>query len=166
MSSWIFITGLYVLGVGVMRYFQWKEDHRLDLERLERERRETKFWGFDTDDVDRQYKEKLAEKRSWKDSAADWGWFVAGVVICAIAVAMDEAWDKLTGLLTGFVVLLIGLWWIYHLLKRLDKADHEIAWLNQTLLAVKNHTESMRKGSIEEFVELRDRLDRLEGRRN
>jgi hypothetical protein len=93
-------------------------------------------------------------------------------VICAIAAelwlvedpsrTMDQAWDKVS----WFVIFGFGCWYIYQLLKRLDKADHEIEWLNEMLLGVKNYAEDMRKGSIGNFVELRDRLDRLEGRRN
>jgi hypothetical protein len=88
MSLWIFVVGIAVFMTRVGKYVERKKDRRLDLERLELERRTSKFWGFGTDGEDRRYKEKLAEKASWKDSAADWGWLLAGVVIWAISFAL------------------------------------------------------------------------------
>jgi hypothetical protein len=75
----------------------------------------------------------------------------------AIASALEDAEERVRGVGAGGP----GLNKASEL--GLDKAEDEIAWLGHMLEAVKDHPENMRKGLIENFLELKNRLDRLEG---
>jgi hypothetical protein len=143
---------------------------------LKQEIRAAKFWGYDAMSEEKRYTEKIAEQEHWRNNIkfklGNWTALVVGAVLCLIAAAvwLDEnpshtagqLWD-LIGKFAGYAV--VGgmlLYWGYRLSNRLDRAENEIAWLSQTLRAVKDHAEDLRKGSINNFLELKNRLDGLE----
>jgi len=51
-----------------------------------------------------------------------------------------------------FIIAIVGIYYVYQLMKRLDKAESEVRWLNLMLEQVKDNDQR--------------RLDRLEGRSN
>ncbi len=90
--------------------------------------------------------------------------------LCVLAVVLDETRADTFGQLWNYikdnagyaVAVAMAIYYIYQLTKRLDKAESEIKWLDDMLKVVKTHAEDMRKGSIENIVQLEERLDRLE----
>src|SRR5262249_7768415 len=132
------------------------------------------FWGYGLDTARRVRAEKLAEHKGWRNNIsfklANWAVLATGALIGLIATAIwinqaptrtwDELWDHAK---TGAVVPIVALS-VYYLLKRLDRAEAEIKWLNQKMRAVKDHAEDMRKASIDDHLVLQERVDRLEGK--
>jgi hypothetical protein len=177
MSGWLFAFAIVIFASAVMKRGQRAEDREHELIRLELERRTTKFWGLSGNQNEAHNgtveEHRDRKKRFWFECAF-WGWVLAGFVLCVVAtiIWIDEdpvhtweaAWDAAQKILLYVCVGALALWGLYRLLKQLDKADKEIEWLNRMLNAVNSHAEEMRKGSIESFLELRDRVDRLEGK--
>jgi hypothetical protein len=178
MSGWLFAIAIVIFASAVMKRGQRADDRENELIRLEHESRATKFWGLSNETQDEAHKGKVEEHRDRRKNfwfeCAFWGWVLAGLVLCVVATiiwiddepgrTLDTAWDAAQKFLIYVCIGTLALWALYRLLKRLDKADKEIEWLNHMLNAVKNHAEDLRKGSIENFLELRDRLDKLEGK--
>jgi bacterioferritin (cytochrome b1) len=56
-----------------------------------------------------------------------------------------------------FVIAVAGIYYVYQLMKRLDKTESEIRWLNLMLEQVKDN------GQVN-YSELESRLDKLKGK--
>jgi hypothetical protein len=90
------------------------------------------------------------------------------MLLIATAIWMSEdptrTWDQVWNnakTVAGYVPFAaLSLYFIYALLKRLDRDEAEIKWLNQKMRAVKDHAENMRKGSIENNGASQGRADR------
>jgi hypothetical protein len=55
------------------------------------------------------------------------------------------------------------MWIVYTIEQKFDKMGIAITEINSRLKAVKDHAEDMRKSSIDEYLQIRDRIDKLEG---
>jgi hypothetical protein len=68
-------------------------------------------------------------------------------------------WDRLWDLVGPFIIAVVGIYYVYRLMKRLDKTESEVRWLNIMLEQVKDN------GQVN-YSELEMRLERLEARSN
>jgi hypothetical protein len=68
-------------------------------------------------------------------------------------------WDRLWDLVGPFIIAVVGIYYVYRLMKRLDKAESEVRWLKLMLEEVKDN------GQVN-YSELERRLERLEARSN
>jgi hypothetical protein len=178
MSRWIFVVAMLVFMYGIGRRFQRRDEHQSDLARLDEEVRLAKFWNYTAEEEQKDRADKIAEHKNWENvikfELGNWTAFLIGAVILLVAAEFwfgenpSHTWDLLWNGVkdNAWIVFPLGLavYFVYHLGKRLDKAESEIGWLNHMLKVVKDHAENMRQGSIEEILELKGRLDRLEGK--
>jgi hypothetical protein len=67
-----------------------------------------------------------------------------------------HTWDRLWDIVGPFVIAVVGIYYVYQLMRRLDKTESEIRWLNFMLEQVKDN------GQVD-FAEVERRLDKLEG---
>lgn len=175
MSGWIFVVGVVFIMYGISARLLRREDHQSELSSFDEEIRLAKFWGYSAEDKEKSRAELIAEHEHWwnkfKFELGNWIVFLIGAAILLVAAVLwfgedpSHTWGQLWSDMKGFIVP-VGLagWWFYGLDKRLGNVEKEINWLNRMLVAVKDHAENMRKGSIENFLELKDRLDKLEGK--
>jgi hypothetical protein len=153
---------------------------------LDEEVRLAKFWNYTAEEEQKDRADKIAEHKNWENvikfELGNWTAFLIGAVILLVAAEFwfgenpshtwGLLWNGIWGLLwngikdNARIAVPLGLaaYFVYHLGKRLDKAESEIGGLNHMLKVVKDHAENMRQGSIEEILELKGRLDRLEGK--
>jgi hypothetical protein len=177
MSQWLFIVGFFLFWAGVKKRLLRADARENELNELDLERRQARLWDDgDAADTERAYKNKKLEhgKFDLVFESVCWALFAASGLCVAAGFYFwfDEdpshTWEK--ALTTSFELLMAGafgcyfLWLLYRQAKALDKAEGEIRWLTQALINVRRHAEDMRKGSIDNFLELRERLDQLEGR--
>jgi low affinity Fe/Cu permease len=179
MSEWIFVIAMLVFMYGIGSCLQRRDEHQYDLAQLDEEIRLAEFWN-DTAAAERKQKDrvdKIAEHKNWRNiikfELGNWTAFLIGAAILLVAALLwfGEDPSHTWGLVwhhmdnTGIIVPLgLAAYWVYHLNKRLGKAESEIGWLNRMLKVVKDHAEDMRKGSIENYLKTKDLLDRLEGK--
>ncbi|SRR6266496_260748 len=174
MSTAIFVIALLILLVGVNWRVERRRDFAHDLEIVERERNEAEFWGFSTEAEGRRKKERL-EGGDWKNTLrfeiVCWGLYIVGGFLLVIGTVMwldedqNHTWTELAKF-TGFAVLaMLAVWFVYRMEQKLENTERAIGEIKLRLKAVKDHAENMRKGSIDNFVELRDRLDKLDGKK-
>ena len=91
-----------------------------------------------------------------------WNWRSALCVLGVVLSLGDDqthAWDRAWDIVGPFVIAVVGIYYVYQLMKRLDKAESEVRWLNLMLEQVKDNDQV-------NYSELERRLDRLEGRSN
>jgi hypothetical protein len=70
-----------------------------------------------------------------------------------------HTWDSLWDLVGPFVIATVGIYYVYQLMKRLDKAESEIRWVNLMLNQVKDN------GQVN-YSELESRLTDVEAKSN
>jgi len=171
MTTWIFIFGLVFLYVAGHARWQRREERGTELASLQRDIRTAKFWGYGVEAADKAYKEKLTEHDSWKNNIKfelfNWAAMVIGALLCLIAAVAwlgedqtrtwGQLWDLTWTYGTYAAVGAFLLHWVYQLIKRLDRAENEIAWLSQTL----GNLGSNYRGCADHLTE---RVDRLEGK--
>ncbi len=83
-------------------------------------------------------------------------WCISGVAIWAVSAevwmaedatrSMNQLWDHVYQNSSFFLIGACLVWWGHQLLKRLDKMEREIGWLNKTLRAVKDQRPSNLEG--------------------
>jgi hypothetical protein len=178
MSGWIFGIAMLVFMYGIGSRFQRRDERQSDLTRLDEEIRLAKFWNYTAEREQKDRADKIAKHKNWRNNIkfelGNWTAFLLGAAILLVAAVFwfgenpSHSWGLLWNGIkdnAGIVVALgLAAYLVYHLAKRLDKTESEIRWLNQMLKNVKDHAEDMRKGSIDDILELKERLDRLEGR--
>jgi low affinity Fe/Cu permease len=181
MSEWIFVIAMLVFMYGIGSRFQRRDEHQYDLAQLDEEIRLAEFWN-DTATAERKQKDradKIAEHKNWRNiikfELGNWTAFLIGAAILLVATLLwigenpSHTWGLIWKRIYEMEIAIplgggLAAYWIYHLNKRLGKAESEIGWLNRMLKVVKDHAEDMRKGSIENYLETKDLLDRLEGK--
>jgi hypothetical protein len=172
MSWWIGAAAFIVLYVAITKQFEGIEERANELDELKRELEEKQFWGFSTRAEEREAKEKLAEKTSeregWKKTFGWLKWYLFGGLLVAfwgvIWFGEDEShtWVAFSDIVSWRALFGITVVVIYKVVKRFEGLERKIAFINQRLKAVKEHAESMRKASIDEYLQMRDRLKNRE----
>jgi len=169
MSAWIFIIGLVLLWAGVSSRLARRERRSSELAALNYPIKVATFWGRDAKAERQAYFDKFEEHKNWRNNIrfqlTSWTTFGIGATLCLLGTVLwlgdDEArmWDRLWDLLGPFIIAVVGIYYVYQLMKRLDKAESEVRWLNLMLEQVKDNDQV-------NYSELERRLDRLEGRSN
>jgi hypothetical protein len=96
-------------------------------------------------------------------SGFSWPTFAIGATLCLVGTVLwlgddpTRTWDRLWDLVGPFVITVAGIYYVYQLMKRLDKTESEIRWLNLMLEQVKDN------GQVN-YSELERRLDKLKGK--
>ena len=175
MSGLILVIGILFFLYGIGSRLQRREEHSSELAGLDDQIRVANFWGHDTSNERKARADKIAEHKDWRNNIKfelfSWITFVIGAALCLFATVLDEGransldrvWDYIRDRAAYAFIVGIAIYYAYRLMKRLDRAESEIRWLNRMLKVVKDHAEDMRKGSIENILQLAKRLDRLEG---
>jgi hypothetical protein len=169
MSAWIFIIGLVLLWVGVSSRLARRERRSSELAALDYPIKVATFWGRDAKAERQAYFDKFEEHKNWRNNITfrlvNWTTFGVGATLCLVGAVLwlgkDEipAWDRLWDLVGPFVIAVVGIYYVYQLMKRLDKAESEVRWLSLILDQVKDN------GQVN-YSELERRLEKLEGRSN
>jgi hypothetical protein len=169
MSAWIFIIGLVLLWAGVSSRLARRERRSSELAALDYPIKVATFWGRDAKAERQAYFDKFEEHKNWRNNIrfqlTNWTTFGIGATLCLLGTALwlgdDEtrSWDRLWNLVGPFIIAVVGIYYVYQLMKRLDKAQSEVRWLNLMLEQVKDN------GQVN-YSELERRLDMLEGRSN
>ena len=167
MSAWIFIVGLVLLWVGVSSRLARRERRSLELAALNYPIRVADFWGRDAKAERQVYFDKYKEHENWRNNIRfllfNWTTFGIGTTLCLLGTVLwlgdneTRIWDRLWDLLGPFIIAVVGIYYVYQLMKRLDKAESEVRWLSLMLEQVK------RNGQVN-YSELERRLNGLEGK--
>jgi hypothetical protein len=181
MSTLVFVVSALFFMYGIGSRLQRRDERISELADFDDRIRESMFWGgYGLDAARRARAEKLAEHKRWRNNIrfelANWAVLATGALIGLVATAIwinedptrtwDQLWDNAKTVVVYVPVAALSLYCIYALLKRLDKAEAEIKWLNQKMRAVKDHAEDMTKASDSHFLVVYERLDRLEEKIN
>jgi sterol desaturase/sphingolipid hydroxylase (fatty acid hydroxylase superfamily) len=178
MSGWIFFSAMVVLVYGIGSRWRRREDRQWELARLDEEIRVAKFWKYDAERERQDRADMIAEHKNWRNNfkfeLRNWSTFAIGAALLVLAAVLwvgeapSRTWDQLWKMIdeNTWSVVLLGLAAIcvYYVFKRLDKAEREIRWLNHMLKLSKDHAENLSNVVSESVLELKDRLDRLEGK--
>jgi hypothetical protein len=164
-------AGLFFVIGAAMSRLQRRQERGAELARLQGDIRAAKFWGYDAESEENAYRKKIAEQDRWSNNIkfeiGNWAAMAVGVVLWLMAAAVwssedsthtaNQLWD-LTSKFAAFAFaggLLVSQ--VYRLLKRIDRADSEIEWLNNTLRALSSNYQGWASTTTE-------RLERLEGK--
>jgi hypothetical protein len=169
MSAWIFVIGLVLLWVGVSSRLARRERLSLELAALDHPIRVATFWGRDAKAERQAYFDKFEEHRNWRNNIrfqlANWTTFAIGGTLCLVGTVLwlgedsTPSWDRLWDLVGPFIIAVVGIYYVYQLMKRLDKAESEVRWLSLMMEQVKDNDQV-------NYSELERRLDKLEGSSN
>src|SRR6516164_3977356 len=148
MSAWIFIIGLLLLWAGVSSRLARRERRSLELAAFNYPIKVAAFWGRDAKAERQAYFDKFEEHKNWRNNIrfqlTNWTTFGIGATLCLVGTVFwlgedsTRTWDRLWDLVGPFVIAVVGIYYVYQLMKRLDKAETEIRWLNLMLEQVKD----------------------------
>jgi hypothetical protein len=164
MSAWIFTIGLVILWAGISSRLARRERRSLELVALNYPIKVAAFWGRDAKEERQAYFDKFEEHRNWRNNIRfqliNWTIFGTGATLCLFGTMLwlgedsTRTWDRLWDLVGPFVIAVAGIYYVYQLMKRLDKAESEIRWLNLMLEQVKDNNQV-------NYSELEGRIDTL-----
>jgi hypothetical protein len=171
MSGWIFGIAMLVFMFGIGARFARRDRRRSDLARLDEEIRLAKFWGFSAETEQKDRADMIAEHKNWRKNIrfelGNWIAFLIGAAILLIAAVLwfgenpSHTWGQLQQRITDVVPYVFGFgfvcYYAFQMAKQIDKTESEVRWLNHMLKVVKDHAEDMRKGSIDDILELKKR---------
>jgi hypothetical protein len=167
MSVCFFIIGLVLLWAGVSSRLARRERRSLELAALNYPIKVAAFWGHDAKAERQAYFNKFEEHKNWRNNIrfqlTNWTTFGIGATLCLVGTVLwlgddpTRTWDRLWDLVGPFVIAVAGIYYVYQLMKRLDKTESEIRWLNLMLEQVKDN------GQVN-YSELERRLDKLKGK--
>src|SRR3974390_3937732 len=167
MSAWIFISGLVCVWVGGISRLALRERRSTELAALDYPIKVATFWGRDAKAERQALFDKFEEHNNWRNNIrfqlTNWTTFGIGATLCLVGTVLwlgedsTRTWDRLWDLVGPFVISVAGIYYVYQLMKRLDKAASEIRWLNLMLEQVKDN------GQVN-YSELERRVDRLEAK--
>jgi hypothetical protein len=169
MSAWIFIIGLVLLWASVSSRLARRERQSLELAALDYPIKVATFWGRDAKAEREAYYDKFLEHNNWRNNIsfqlANWSTFGIGATLCLLGIVLwlgdagTPTWDRLWDLVGPFIIATVGIYYVYQLMKRLDKTESEVRWPNLMLEQVKDN------GQVN-YSDLERRLDRLEEKSN
>ena len=165
MSAWIFIIGLVLLWIGVSSRLARRERRSSELAALDYPIKVATFWGRDAKAERQVYFDKFEEHKNWRNNIrfqlVNWTTFGIGATLCLLGTVLwlgddpTRTWDRVWDLVGPFVIAIAGMYYVYQLMRRLEKAESEIKWLHLMLEQVKN------KDQVN-YSELDRRLEGLE----
>ncbi len=141
-----------------------------ELETLDRDRDYSEIYGGDAESEDELERRKLLETGGEQKVPFElfcWGLHIAGAVLAAIGavVWLNEDQSHTLGDLLKYVagILMVTLlaWIAFLAASKLARLNRDISWLKQMLKGVHSSAVNMRSASIDEYVELNDRIDNV-----
>jgi len=166
MPAAMFIIGLILLWVGVSSRLARRELRNAELAALDSPVRVATFWERDATAAREAHLDKFLEHKNWRNNLRfeliNWAIFGIGAALCLLGVVLSlgddqsHTWDRVWDIVGPFVIAVAGIYYVYQLMKRLDKAESEVRWLSFMLKQVKDN------GQVD-YAELERRLERLEG---
>jgi uncharacterized membrane protein len=169
MSGLVFILGLVLLWAGVNSRLARRERRGLELAALNNPIRVATFWEYDAKAERQAYVDKVAEQNNWRNNIrfelTNWITFGIGAALLLFAAVFwlredpTHTWGLLWDLAGPFIIAVVGIYYVYQLMKRLDKAESEVSWLNLMLKQVKDNAQI-------NYSELERRLASLEAKSN
>src|SRR5215469_9043760 len=167
MSAWIFIIGLVLLWAGISWCLARRERRSSELAALNYPIKVADFWGRDAKAERQALFDKFEEHKNWRNNIrfqlTNLTIFAIGATLCLVGTLLwlgedsTRTLDRLWDLVGPFLIAVVGIYYVYQLMKRVDKAESEIRWLNLMLEQVKDN------GQVN-YSELERRIDRLEGK--
>ena len=165
MPAGMFIIGLVLLWVGVSSRLARRELRNAELAALDNPVRVATFWERDATAAREAHLDKFLEHKNWRNNLRfeliNWTIFGIGAALCFFGVVLSlgddqsHTWDRVWDIVGPFVIAVVGIYYVYQLMKRLDKAESEVRWLSFMLKQVKD------SGQVD-YAELERRLERLE----
>ena len=166
MPAGMFIIGLVLLWVGVSSRLARRELRNAELAALDNPVRVATFWERDATAAREAHLDKFLEHKSWRNNLkfelTNWTIFGIGAALCFLGVVLSlgddqsHIWDRVWDIVGPFVIAVVGIYYVYQLMKRLDKAESEVRWLSFMLKQVKDN------GQVD-YAELERRLKKLQG---
>ena len=158
------IVGVMVVFYAISMRQSRTDDREAELDKLRNDQKVAEFWGLDSAEEKRQLNEKIAQqhsaKNNWKFAIRNWGAISLGILLVLGSRMLNE--KALFGQDDGIVIAIgFALFWFYKHGKVLSKLERALSWQEQMLRSVKDHAEDMRKGSIEEYLELKEKIAKL-----
>jgi hypothetical protein len=169
MPAGMFIIGLVLLWVGVSSRLARRELRNAELAALDYPVRVATFWERDATAAREAHFNKFQEHKNWRNNLrfelTNWTLFGIGAALCLLGVVLSlgddqsHTWDRVWDIVGPFVIAVVGIYYVYQLMKRLDKTESEVRWISFMLKQVKD------SGQLD-YAELERRLERLEGVRS
>jgi hypothetical protein len=166
MSAGMFIIGLVLLWAAVSSRLARRELRNAELAALDYPIRVATFWERDATAAREAHLDKFLKNKNWRNNLrfelTNWTIFGIGAALCLLGVVLSlgddqsHIWDRVWDIVGPFVIAVVGIYYVYQLMKRLDKAESEVRWLSFMLKQVKDN------GQVD-YAELERRLERLEG---
>jgi hypothetical protein len=168
MVGFLFWVGLIVTYFAVQARLQRKADRKAEFVELYRRKKEAYLWDYGIEAAEKAIKAKAIEHDSWRNNIkfelVNWTAFAVGAMALLLVIVFwmgedpthtfGQLWKNFEGAWPYFIGA-VFLYVLYKELKRLDRADSEIRWLDATLEKLKHYTD--RKDS-----DLSDRLEVVE----
>jgi hypothetical protein len=169
MPAGMFIIGLVLLWVGVSSRLARRELRNAELAALDNPVRVATFWERDATAAREAHFNKFLEHKNWRKNLRfeliNWTIFGIGAALCLLGVVLSlgddqsHTWDRVWDIVGPFVIAVVGIYYVYQLMKRLDKTESEVRWVSFMLKQVKD------SGQLD-YAELERRLERLESVRS
>ena len=169
MPAGMFIIGLVLLWVGVSSRLARRERRNAELAALDNPVRVETFWERDATAAREAHLDKFLEHKNWRNNLRfeliNWTIFGIGSALCLLGVVLSlgddqsHTWDRVWDIVGPFVIAVVGIYYVYQLMKRLDKTESEVRWVSFMLKQVKD------SGQLD-YAELERRLERLESVRS
>ena len=166
MSAAMFIVGLVLLWAGVASRLARREFRNAQLAALDFPIRVATFWGGNAKAEREAYFDKFLEHKNWRNNLrfelTNWTTFGIDAALCLVGVVLSlshdqtHGWDRICDIVGPFIIAVVGIYYVYQLLKRLDKAESEVRGLTFML-------EQVRDNGQVDYAEVERRLDKLEG---
>ena len=148
-SAWFFIIGLVLLWAGVSSRLARRELRNAELAALNYPIKVAAFWGHDAKAERQAYFDKFEEHKNWRNNLrfelTNWTIIGIGAALCLLGLVLSlgddqsHTWDRVWDIVGPFVIAVVGIYYVYQLMKRLDKAESEFRWLSFMLKQVKDN---------------------------
>jgi hypothetical protein len=169
METVLYVIGFLLVYAAIMMRLQRREDYQTDLENAEYENKTELFWGMSTEGEDQRIKEIREQgygtrMERFKFAAQNWSMaIIGGLILLFLWINRETPKEPWKSDITNVFLFagILGSYSYYQFLRIIHRLERHIGWLEQMLRAVNSHSESMRKGSIDEYIQLRARLDSL-----
>lgn len=175
MSTILFAISLLILLWSARVRYERRKYLRRELEVLERDRDFSSIYGGDAESEEEARTRKgLEQGGEWRQKVTFelvcWSLHIVGVALAVVGAAIwlhedqDHTWS---GLAQYVLLILIATWFAWMTLRANDrsaKLERDLAWLKWVLKGLHSSAVNMRRSSIDEYVELGERIDDIENK--
>lgn len=172
MSEAMFVISLLILLWGLRERIERSEALSRKLENLERVRDSAQVYGGDAESVDEEKRRKFLESggergQKIRFELACWSSHIVGTALALFAFTLwlnEDQSHTLNDLVKYVCIILAVIWFVWTMLRaesKIARLERDVLWLKHVLRGVHNAAVNMRKNSVDEYVELNDRIDNL-----